>query len=374
MKRRVSNPVVHAQNVQPLLGQLVLFVRHRLINADGVKIPGEDHVAYRGTDPVIQMQAAADVADMFFDIPDGFAAAATPTEQREVVAVALRMIAGDQAQQRGFPRAVGADNLPVLAWIDRPVEVIKDRAIVISDHPIAQHDARLVGIKRVARRRGVGFRKGNTVELFAVRELGNQRLLKQRGFFACLCQVTVGQDARVLDKVRNFIKTVKHQHEGISLLIKRRQQRRQLRPGLHVKTVERFVQNKQFRFAHQRLTKQRFSRLAGRKVFKAPVQQRGDTELFCQALAAGGILHFILNNFRRRTAGIVFARAEQIGVVALPLVADQLLQLFKRQARQARKVALVFALEEVELSGQRAGQRGFTAAVCANKRPAFTRA
>ena len=99
----------------------MLLVRHRLINSDGVKIPGEDHVTYRGTDPVIQMQAAADVADMFFDIPDGFAAAATPTEQRQIVAIALRVIAGDQAQQRGFPRAVGADNLPVLARIDRPV-------------------------------------------------------------------------------------------------------------------------------------------------------------------------------------------------------------------------------------------------------------
>jgi hypothetical protein len=50
------------------------------------------------------------------------------------------------------------------------------------------------------------------------------------------------------------------------------------------------------------------------------------------------------------------------------------LQLFKREARQARKVALTFAFEEGELSGQRAGQRGFTAAVCADKRPAFTRA
>ena len=256
------------------------------------------------------MQAAADVADMFFYIPDGFAAAATPTKQRQIVAIALRVIAGDQAQQRGFPRAVRADNLPVFAGIDRPAKTVEDRAIVIRDNPISQYDARLVGIERMAGRRGVRFRKGNSVELFAVRELGNERLLEQRGFFAGLGQVTVGQYARVLNKVRNFIEAVKHQNQGISLLIKRLQQGRQLRTGLHVKAVKRFVEYKQLGLAHQRLAKQRFSRLAGRKVFEAPVEQGGDAEPFCQALTAGGIFHLILNNFRRRTAGIFFAWAE----------------------------------------------------------------
>ena len=100
MKRRVSDPVIHPQNIQPLLGQLMLFVRDRLINADGIKIPGQDHIAHRGADPVIQMQAAADIADMLFDIPDRFTASAAAAKQGEIVTVALRVIAGDQAQQR----------------------------------------------------------------------------------------------------------------------------------------------------------------------------------------------------------------------------------------------------------------------------------
>ncbi len=146
MKRRVSDPVIHAQNIQPLLSQLLLFIRYRLINADGIKIAREDHVAYRGADPVIQMQTAANVANVFFDIPDSFTAAATAAKQRQIVAITLRVIAGDQTQQRRFPRAVGADNLPVLPRINRPAQVVKDRAIVIRDHAITQHDARLVGI------------------------------------------------------------------------------------------------------------------------------------------------------------------------------------------------------------------------------------
>ena len=41
------------------------------------------------------MQTAADVADVFFDIPDSFTAATATAKQGQVVAVALGVIAGD---------------------------------------------------------------------------------------------------------------------------------------------------------------------------------------------------------------------------------------------------------------------------------------
>ncbi len=85
----------------------MLLVGDRLINADRVKIARQDDVADVGADPVVQMQAAADVADMLFNIPDGLTAAAPAAKEREIVAVALRMIPGDQAQQRRFTGAVG---------------------------------------------------------------------------------------------------------------------------------------------------------------------------------------------------------------------------------------------------------------------------
>jgi len=61
-----------------------------------------------------------------------------------------------------------------------------------------------------------------------------------------------------------------------------------------------------------------------------------DAELLRQLAAAGVIFDLVLDNFSCRTAGILFAGAEQIGVVALPLVADQFLQLFEREAGQPR--------------------------------------
>ena len=64
VKRRVGGALIDAENIQPLLHQLMLLVGDRLINADRVKIARQDDVADVGADPVVQMQAAADVADM----------------------------------------------------------------------------------------------------------------------------------------------------------------------------------------------------------------------------------------------------------------------------------------------------------------------
>ncbi|CNT63075.1 Uncharacterised protein [Salmonella enterica subsp. enterica serovar Bovismorbificans] len=55
------------------------------------------------------------------------------------------------------------------------------------------------------------------------------------------------------------------------------------------------------------------------------------------------MVNFILNNFRGSAPGIVFARTEHIGVITLPLIADQLLQLFKGQTSNAGKPTLALA-------------------------------
>ena len=97
VKWRIGYPVVHTQNIQPLLRQLVLLVGYRLINTNGIEEAREDHVSHRSAHPVVQMQAAANITDMLFDIPDGFPAAAAAAEEGQIVAVTLRVIASDQA-------------------------------------------------------------------------------------------------------------------------------------------------------------------------------------------------------------------------------------------------------------------------------------
>ena len=57
-----------------------------------------------------------------------------------------------------------------------------------------------------------------------------------------------------------------------------------------------------------------------------------------QGERSGRVFKLILDNFRRRAAGVFFSRAEQIGVIALPLIADQLLQLLKERRVMREKV------------------------------------
>ncbi|MPN29768.1 hypothetical protein SDC9_177221 [bioreactor metagenome] len=104
------------------------------------------------------MQAAADIANVFFDIPDSFPTAATTTKQRQIVAVTLRMVAGDQAEQRRFSCPVGADNLPVFAGIDLPAQTIENRAIVIRHDAIPEDDPRRIGGQSRLGGGFVGFR------------------------------------------------------------------------------------------------------------------------------------------------------------------------------------------------------------------------
>ncbi len=125
MEGRVGQRVIHAEQRQPLPCQCLLSFRRRLIESDRVEEAGKDHGAH--VEAIVEVQATADVADMLFDIPDGFAAAVPDTEQRKVVAAALRVIAGHQAQQSRLASAVRSDNLPLFVCVDLPAQPVNYR-------------------------------------------------------------------------------------------------------------------------------------------------------------------------------------------------------------------------------------------------------
>ncbi|MNV67957.1 hypothetical protein D3C71_1607820 [compost metagenome] len=77
-----------------------------------------------------------------------------------------------------------------------------------------------------------------------------------------------------------------------------------------------------------------------------------------------------LNDFRCGASGIFLAWAKQVGIVTLPFVADQLLQLFEGDAYRMLEIAAALAVEQHQFIGQRACQGGFAAAVGADKGPA----
>ena len=219
----------------------------------------------------------------------------------------------------------------------------------------------------------IRLRQGDAVQFFTVRQLGDQRLLQQGRLLAGLAEGAVSQHAGELYKLRDLIEAVEDQHQGDAGAVQVGQQGSQLLAGVDVEAVERFVEDQQLRIGHQGLTQQGLTRFPGRQVLKPAVQQGADAKLFGQARAAGRIFYLILDNLCGGAAGVFFAGAEQVGVIALPLVADQLLQLLEGEAGYAGEVAFVLAAEQGQVAGQGPREGGFAAAVATDKRPALTR-
>ena len=160
------------------------------------------------------------------------------------------MVAGDQAEQRGFTGAVGADYLPVFARVHRPAQAVNNRTIVVRNYAVVQHDERRFGVQRKTRCRCVGLRQRHAVKLFAMRELGNKRLLQQGLLFAGFAQHAVRQYPGILNERRDLVKTIEDQHQGDTFAVQRGQHPGELLARGDIKTVERLIKNKQVGIAH----------------------------------------------------------------------------------------------------------------------------
>ena len=92
--------------------------------------------------------------------------------------------------------------------------MIDDRAIVIGDHAVVEHDTRRRVCQRMTGRWDIRLRQGDAVQFFTVRQLGDQRLLQQGRLLAGLAKGAVSQHAGELHKLRDLIEAVEHQHQG----------------------------------------------------------------------------------------------------------------------------------------------------------------
>ena len=77
-------------------------------------------------------------ADAALDVPDAFAGAASAVEDGDVVAVRLRIVGADEAQQRTFSRPVRAEQRPAFAVTDCPVDVVEDDGFAVAHTAIVQ--------------------------------------------------------------------------------------------------------------------------------------------------------------------------------------------------------------------------------------------
>ena len=103
-----------------------------LVHADAVEEAAQQDLFHAAADAVVAMQARGDDADVLLDVPHRLAAAAPPAEQMQVVAVGLRVIAGDHLEQRRFAGPIRPLDERVLSGQDAEVEPLEDDLLPVA--------------------------------------------------------------------------------------------------------------------------------------------------------------------------------------------------------------------------------------------------
>ncbi len=75
---------------------------------------------------MVALQLRRDPPNAPFDLPDALTVAPWAPEQRDIVGVRLRVITQDQAQERGLPGTVGAQERPLLTPAHGPGDIVQD--------------------------------------------------------------------------------------------------------------------------------------------------------------------------------------------------------------------------------------------------------
>src|SRR5262249_36301778 len=82
----------------------------------------------------VEVQLGRHQADVALDFPDALACTALAAKESNVVAVGLRVVATEQAEQRRFAGAVGTENSPAFAGSHRPGDIAEDGALIGDVH------------------------------------------------------------------------------------------------------------------------------------------------------------------------------------------------------------------------------------------------
>ena len=110
-----------------------LVIGRFTVHADAVVKAGNNHVFTAGTNAIFPLQCSGNVTDELFDLPDAFAVTALESEDKNIVGVALWVVARDQRQYAGFTAAVRTTELPMLALFNGPVQFIDNDRVAVFD-------------------------------------------------------------------------------------------------------------------------------------------------------------------------------------------------------------------------------------------------
>jgi len=130
-RHRLAGQILDLQSVHPLSGRAVLVVVGLPVQPHRIEKSRADHVETGQMALIAGLQYIADMADALFDLPERFPRTSGPSEQANVVGIGLQLIPGDQIEQGALAGAVGADQSPMLARTNGPIDAVQN-------HPAAE--------------------------------------------------------------------------------------------------------------------------------------------------------------------------------------------------------------------------------------------
>lgn len=139
-EERVVAEGQEAEPFEPREGGLALHARGLFKEADGIVKAGLDDFEAGGVVIEVGLEFRGDPADFVAGFADGMSIAAAVAENGDVVAVGLGMVAGDETEDGGFAGAVGAEERPVFASADGPVETVEDGGSAVANGDVLEED------------------------------------------------------------------------------------------------------------------------------------------------------------------------------------------------------------------------------------------
>src|SRR5690606_2469538 len=107
---------------QQLIDLLLFLIANVSEQADAIIETGGNCLPYPSGFIKVPMQFRRNEAYTFLNFPNAFTATAWLAKQLNVVCIRLRVVARNQAQQRGFSRAVMPLEQPFLSCADGPID------------------------------------------------------------------------------------------------------------------------------------------------------------------------------------------------------------------------------------------------------------
>ncbi|MNE04430.1 hypothetical protein D3C80_969610 [compost metagenome] len=304
---------------QPLVGQRQLAIAGAAVEADGVIKPRQDHRQHRAIDSVVEVQRRADQTDVTLDLPDALAAATAYPEQHEIVAVALRMIAGDEGEQGRLAGTVRANQLPVLPLPNGPVEPVDHPLLAIGDPQVAHLHPGAGGQGGGRRERR---RQPRTLPLDP-RQLGHLRAPQHIVALPRQQQTQLPEQAEVAGEGGDLVESIDDDHQAQPLCHQISQQRHQLEARALIQAIERLVQHQQLGPRQQGAGQQQLASLTAREITVGTIPQPRYAKARQQRPCLRRLPH--LQHQGRYLIPRLLFFPQHVGVAPLPVLLPQLL-------------------------------------------------